>query len=308
MAHYDPRGEIAPHVVRQVEALSDAVEDLVIVSTAPLTGSAAQWLRGCGRLIQRANVGYDFFSYRIGIDAVPDLGRYDEVVVCNDTYVGPLRPYREVFEAMAEERVDFWGLTASRRISPHLQSFFVAFRPWLVASHAFRSFWAQMEPVSERTRVIRRYEVGLTGFLSEAGFTWGAYYNETEADRRLARRRVAWWMAHREPLPGLGELRAWYAEKVQAGWNPAVGLADVALDSGRLPFVKLDTLRYDPYGLNSPRLLELCEQRFADAFAGVREHIAETARFYPTRKREQLRATPPVLRPLRPLVEYGRAA
>ena len=70
-----------------------------------------------------------------------DLRRYDEVVVCNDTYVGPLRPYRRLFDEMAGRAVDFWGLSASQRISPHVQSFFVAFRPWLVSSRAFGSFW-----------------------------------------------------------------------------------------------------------------------------------------------------------------------
>jgi rhamnosyltransferase len=204
--------------------------------------------------------------------------------------------------------VDFWGLSESRRISPHLQSFFVAFRPWLVSSRAFDSFWSNLQPISERMKVIRRYEVGLTSFFAEAGFAWGAYYAESESERRLARHRVAWWMAHRGPLPPVTQLRSWYAEQCRAGWNPAVGLADVALDGGRLPYVKLDTLRYDPYGLGSGKLLALCEQRFPESFEGVRDHIDATREFYPPRTRETLRPTPPLLRPMRRLVEYGRAA
>lgn len=308
MAHYDPRGGVAPHVTRQVQALAEAVEELVIVSTAPLTDTAAEWLAGHGRLIRRDNVGYDFFSYRTGLESVTDLGRYEEVVICNDTYVGPLRPYQRIFDDMAARPVDFWGLSASQRISPHVQSFFVAFRPWVVASRAFAAFWADLEPISERMKVIRRYEVGMTGHLADAGFAWGAYYVETEAERRLARRRVAWWMAHRGPLPQVTDLRTWYAEQARAGWNPAVGLADVALDDGRLPYVKLDTLRYDPYGLDSMKLLALCEARFPSAFDGVREHLEATREHYPPRIRETLRPTPAALRPLRRLLEYGRAA
>ena len=308
MAHYDPRGEVAPHVTRQVQALAESVEHLVIVSTASLTESASQWLARHGQLIPRDNVGYDFFSYRTGLESVADLSRYDEVVVCNDTYVGPLRSYARLFDDMAGRPVDFWGLSASQRISPHVQSFFVAFRPWMVASRAFESFWGNMQPISDRTKVIRRYEVGLTSFFADAGFAWSAYYAETEAERRLARRRVAWWMAHRGPLPPVTDLRDWYAEQTRAGWNPAVGLADAALDDGRLPYVKLDTLRYDPYGLDSPKLLGLCEERFPEAFDGVRDHIDATREFYPPRSKEALRPTPAALRPLRRLVEYGRAA
>jgi len=295
-------------VERQVEALAESVERLVIVSTAPLTDRAAAWLAHRGHLIPRENVGYDFFSYRTGLESVEDLHRYDEVVVCNDTYVGPLRSYRQVFEDMATRQVDFWGLSASRRISPHIQSFFVAFRPWLVSSRSFDAFWSNLEPISERMKVIRRYEVGLTTHFADAGFAWGAYYAETDAERRLARHRVAWWMAHRGPLPQLTGLRRWYDEQCRAGWNPAVGLADVALDGGRLPYVKLDTLRYDPYGLGSSKLLGLCEARFPEAFSGVREHLESTQEFYPPRARETLRPTPAALRPFRHLVEYGRAA
>ena len=51
-----------------------------------------------------------------------------------------------MFEAMADRPVDFWGLTSSRRMHPHVQSFFVAFRPWLVESQAFARFWHDMSP------------------------------------------------------------------------------------------------------------------------------------------------------------------
>ena len=92
MAHYDPRGEVAPHVRRQVEALAEAVDDLVIVSTAELSDASRVWLEKHGRVLPRANYGYDFFSYKTGLESTP-LGGYDEVVVCNDTYVGPLVGY-----------------------------------------------------------------------------------------------------------------------------------------------------------------------------------------------------------------------
>ena len=308
MAHYDPRGRLAPHVERQVEALASAVDDLVVVSTAPLVEAAADWLAQRCRLVRRDNVGYDFYSYRTGLGSVRDLTGYDEVVLCNDTYVGPLTSYAAIFQAMADRPVDFWGLSASQRVSPHVQSFFVAFRPWVTASRAFGGFWERMEPVSDRARVIHRYEVGLSTSLVEAGFRWGAYYEETSADCRLARRRVAWWAAHRGPEPGTGGRRSWLAEERRVPWNPAIGLADVALDDARLPYVKIDTLRHDPYGLNAPKLLALCERRFADAFEGVREHLDSTRELYPPRPRERLRPTPAVLRPLRPFVEYGRAA
>ncbi len=307
MAHYDPRGRVAPHVRRHVLALADAVDELVVVSTADLDDDGRDFLARHARLIRRANFGYDFFSYKTGLEA-SRLSDHDEVVVCNDTYVGPLTDYSQVFTAMESRPADFWGLTSSQRVHPHVQSFFVAFRPWLVDSQAFRGFWGGMSPVSDRARVISEYEVGLTKALTSGGFRWTSYFTETDADRTLAQRRVAWWALHRLPPPRSRRQVQWLRAKTKDPWNPAIALADVALDAGRLPYVKIDTLRYDPYGLGAARLLDLCEARFPREFEGVRDYLRETAPLSAARPDADLRRTPAGLRPLRRLVEYGRAA
>src|SRR3954452_8948341 len=138
MAHYDPRGLVAPHVRRQLQALAASVDRLVVVTTSDLEEASRRFLSEHGRLIERANYGYDFFSYRAGLLA-EDLTPYDEVTVCNDSYVGPLRPYTDVYGSMSAEPVDFWGLTETDRVSHHVQSFFVTFRAWVVGSRAFRT-------------------------------------------------------------------------------------------------------------------------------------------------------------------------
>ena len=308
MAHYDPRGEVAPHVRRQGLALSRSVDDVVFVSTASLTDESRHWFKRHGRLIERANYGYDFYSYRTGLEAAPPLGQYDEVVICNDTYVGPLVSYTTVFDAMARLAVDFWGLTRSRRIAPHIQSFFVVFRPWVVASRAFGDFWTGMTPISDRRKVISLYEVGMSQRLSEAGFAWEPYFKENSVDDRIARRRMAWWTAHRKDFPDHGSYLAWWAEQSKAPWNPAIALADRALDEGRLPCVKIDTLRYDPYGLNASRLLDLSEHHYAAEFEGVRAFLDDTSKFYPPREVGALRPTPLALKPMRPVLEYRDAS
>ena len=220
-------------------------------------------------MVERANYGYDFFSYKVGLDAAGDLSAYDEVVVCNDTYVFALDSYDPVFEGMADRPCDFWGLTAAERVAPHIQSFFIAFRPWVVASHAFSTFWEEMEPISKRRQVIRRYEVGhvapalrsrlpaptptssrppRTGGSPASGCAGGP-----PTGRHFPRTRA--------------EVREW-RERANEPWNPARSLADRVLDNARLPYVKIDTLRYDPYNLDATRLLELCERRFPQRFDG----------------------------------------
>jgi len=162
-----------------------------------------------------------------------------------------------------------------------------------------------MTPLSDRKQVIKRYEIGMSQVLYDAGFVSAPYFVESAADQRLARQRVRWWAAHRRDIPGSSTLGRVRRQSLES-WNPSAGLADAALPDGRLPYVKIDTLRYDPYGLGVDRLLAACEQRFPDAFEGVRGFLADTAHLYPPRPLERLLPTPAALRPARPLVQYRR--
>jgi hypothetical protein len=306
MAHFDPDGSVGPHVQRQVTALAAAVDDLVVVTTADLTSNAREFLGRQARLIERPNVGYDFLSYKVGLEST-DLKAYDEVTICNDSYVGPLTDYASIFDRMSSKKVDFWGLTETDRVHHHVQSFFITFRPRVLGSRQFDQFWSEMVPLSSRYKVIRRYEVGLSRRLYTAGFTSAPYFVESEVDKRMARRRVRWWALRRSGLPTTPEEMALLRKRSRDTWNPSAGLADRALDDGRLPYVKIDTLRYDPYDLNADRLLTLCEERFPDAFSGVRGFLQATARHYPPRPNEVLTGLPRALRPARRFVQYRPA-
>jgi rhamnosyltransferase len=305
MAAYDPDGELAEHVRFQIDAWQGQCRRLILVTTNQLTASARDWLAGRAELIERDNVGYDFYSYRTGLLAAGDLTTYDQVVICNDTYVGPLRGFAEIFARMHGAAYDFWGVTRSRRIKPHVQSFFVVFGQNVVASDTFTTFWTSMEPISSRRKVIHRYEVGLSRTLKAAGFSFGSYYSETRFEWRLARLRVVWWALRRRNRPqglraGLAKLKEWAREP----WNPMAGLADAALDDARLPVVKIDTLRYDPYGLDAARLLRHCSVAYPDVFAGLDAYFERTNSRYPPRPNEVLQPAPLLLRPLILLLRY----
>jgi len=309
MAQFDPRGTLAPHVRRRVESLAAAVDDVVVVSASDLTDEARTWLRSRVRLVERANTGYDFLGYREGLDGA-DLASYDEVTICNDSVVGVV-DLAAVYDAMAGRAADFWGLTETDRVKHHVQSFFVTFRPAVLGSPAFRDFWDDVTVLADRSQVIRRYEVGLSRRLYRAGFTSAAHFTETDADRAIARRRVRWWALGRTGVPRTREHAALLRKRSGVPWNPSIALADRALPdtstgAPRLSYVKIDTLRHDPYGLGADRLLDLCEQAHPAAFEGVRAYLADTAAAYPTRPGEALRPVPAPLRPLRRLVEYGR--
>jgi len=273
-AHFDPGGQVAPHVQRYLAQLRDAVDRLVVVSTAKLDAAARGTLEGFGDLVERENVGYDFYSWKTGFDHVRGWDRYDRVVICNDSVVGPMRPLTEILGDAAPKDVDFWGMTSSNELSPHVQSWFVVFERDAVGSGLLHGFWGAMEPVSSRAEVIRRYEVGLSRLLLTAGLRMGTYLRvrtpaaiRAEMRHRVALQRLP--IKDRPPRPtGLRTFR-------DPRWNPTYVLWDEVFD-GRLPFVKLDVLRDDPYDIGKEEALARLEAAYPAELTGVREYLERT--------------------------------
>lgn len=305
LAHYDPTGHVADHVERRVDALAAAFDDVVVVTTAPLRPEARERLTaGPAHLVERENVGYDFFSYRAGLETAGDPASYGEVLLCNDSWIGPLRDHDRLRADMAGRPADFWGLTASSQRLPHVQSYFVCFRRPVLEAPEFREFWTGLQPLNKRWQVVRRHEIGLSERLHAAGFGSAAYFEPDADDERVARQRQAWVAAHRAGVPrGRAALRELRQRAAQPS-NPTLVLADRALDAGRLPLVKVEVLRHDPFRLGAGRLLELCEERFPEAFAGVRRHLELTAAHYPARPEDVLPRRPVLERLAGPLVRY----
>jgi rhamnosyltransferase len=281
-AHFDPEGLVAPHVERYLAALAGGVDRLVVVSTADPAPPARARLERHGELLVRDNVGYDFVSWKTGLDHVGDWDGYDRVLICNDSVVGPLRPMSEILGERAPRDVDFWGMTVSRELEPHVQSWFMVFERPVIESGLLHGFWRAMQPVSDRYRVIRRYEIGLSRLLRTGGLQMGSYLRPTPWQLARAHARYRHALRSRPDLARnarkaapKGRLRRWEQRLRRPGWNPSYVFWDAAR-SGRLPFVKIEILRDDPYLLGPQRILSALERARPDDFAGVREYIDRT--------------------------------
>ena len=278
-AHFDPGGRVAPHVRRALEQVAGAVDAVVVVSTADLGPRERAVLSSYGRLIVRENTGYDFYSWKTGIDTLGDLRGHQRLVLCNDSVVGPLIGMRELLAAAPE--ADVWSTTASAEIAPHLQSWFTVYESAALEAGLVRAFWRAMTPESHRYQVIRRYEVGQSRLLQTGGLRTASWFVPDRVESVRAEVRHRRWLAQRakRPVPSPARLtaeavlaRPWTQTRT---WNPCYACWDSAL-TGRLPYVKLEAVRDDPVGLDSEAVLTEFEQRFPVAFAGVRDHLDRT--------------------------------
>jgi rhamnosyltransferase len=171
LAHYDPAGRVALHLRKLVAHLA-SMGRVVFVSTN-LAAEEERTLAAPGvEVITRPNEGYDFYSYRRGIEALGDLAAIDALTVLNSSFVcvDPATLTTRFF-GRSRPHIDVLGLTSNYEYAAHLQSYWLSFETRAVLdSPAFAAFWRDMEPVSERDRVIPRYEVGLSHAMHGAGF------------------------------------------------------------------------------------------------------------------------------------------
>ncbi len=225
-AHYDPANEVRPYVVHHLRALGELGE-LQFVSNSPLPAGEADKVRPhAARMLLRENAGFDFGAWKEALRGA-DLSTLDELVLTNSSVVGPLRPLAPIFERMAADGWDFWGMTESFELSHHLQSWFLVLRKPALSSQAFREFVEGILPYRAKDNVVFSYELGLSAYLWQHGFRGGAAF----------------------PLDALPPLR-WFDSlargdrlgRLRKDANPTRRYPDLLLEAG-MPYVKAEVVR-----------------------------------------------------------------
>lgn len=175
-AHYDPDNKIKESVIYYLEQLKVAGREIIFVSTAQLNELEQQKISFfVDRIIIRENVGYDFHSYKAGIESIDDPASYDQLILCNDSCYGPIFSLADIFAKMNNEAVDFWGMTSSNLLNFHLQSYFLVFNKSVLLSDGFVEFWRDLPICQERKDIIQNYEIALTQKLINIGFHATSY-------------------------------------------------------------------------------------------------------------------------------------
>jgi len=180
---YDPRGDIEDYIPYALRALRPHVSHILIVVNGALTEVGREKLAAVGdEVLERENRGFDIWGYKDGLDHMRDrIDEFDEVVIANDTWYGPVRPFADVFEQMDRRAVHFWGLTDHARVEPHpftqtgylpyhLQSYWVAVRRDMLASEEWQSYWRDLPEMTSYSDAVVKHEGVFTEHFTRAGF------------------------------------------------------------------------------------------------------------------------------------------
>lgn len=188
-----PTDGLQPSHLHSLDHLAENGYRTTVVSNLPLSDQDREaLLPSCQRYIERANFGYDFGGYRDGVLSLSsEFTVLDRLVLLNDSAWYPL-PDRSNWLADAEALdVDFAGAVSNygtprvlledfrtlkwsyKTTHPnfHYCSFALSFGPRLLASRRFLRFWRKFRLDNDKSRVVRRGEIGLTQWAISNGFT-----------------------------------------------------------------------------------------------------------------------------------------
>lgn len=134
---------------------------------------------------------YDFGSYSIAfknLSQLCDISLFDELLVANDSIVGPVDDLSPFFQKAKESENDIYGISKNdfgyknssstnlSSYSPHIQSYFMVLSKSFFMSEVWDSFINSVTREKSKIDVVINYEMKLSKLATTSGFTIGSYY------------------------------------------------------------------------------------------------------------------------------------
>lgn len=248
-SHYDPNGNIEQYVIHYLTELKSLGFNIVFVTTN--TELPNDKISSIAHLIQaiilRENVGYDFGSYKTGINYLQERTKsIEKLLIANDSVFGPLNALEKVIEA--SENYDLFGITDSYDHHYHLQSYFIIYSKDVLRGKPFQEFWKSVElcpgsGLEFKQRIIKLYEVGGSQHFIKHGYSIGAFNSYQKVFCQLAldyEKKLGLWKLDQENTPTPLTIR----------FNASHQNWDLLIKMG-CPFIKRELLLKNPANIDT---------------------------------------------------------
>ncbi|MCI2056211.1 MAG: rhamnan synthesis F family protein [Oscillibacter sp.] len=200
-AFYDKDGIVDDYVTYLLNDLMTVVTDMIVVCNGKLTSAGRHKLMSITpNVVCRDDDGFDVAAWKYAMTEYWDwdkIDAYDELVLLNDSFFGPLYPFKQVFDKMSQRDVDFWGLSAHGRLDgkglckygyvpAHIQTYFIVYREQIHRSVEFKRFWNTQPEYKTFHESVFNFETVLTKHFEDCGFSWDVLIDTTSMDEEGA--------------------------------------------------------------------------------------------------------------------------
>lgn len=250
--HYSSTGQVSRMVLDQLGFLKRSGFAVVFISMAARIPDE-DWQaarRVCALVVQRVNFGRDFGAWH---DVMPEVRRRwpaaREMMLVNDSVLGPIHPLEPVLEAMRTGGEGLFGLTESVQGGAHLQSYMLLARGTAASADLMR-FVQRLHVSHSKWLLVQRGEIRLARWMRRRGhrvaalFGYGRLISAVLADPAERARLEA---SHAK-LRDLERLPSDQAAALLYEWplNPTHHLWHVLATRFRYPFLKTELILRNP--------------------------------------------------------------
>lgn len=161
---YNRDGMVMDYITVLLDQLAAVSRNLIFVVNGKINEEGIQKIsKYTSMVIIRDNIGRDYGAYRhVILDYLgkEELKKYSNIILCNDTFIGFFRSFKDIFEEMGDRDADLWGINMVKRgILDHIQSYLLVFGSRMIGSGYMWNYFLSNE--------IEDKSFGETGALAE---------------------------------------------------------------------------------------------------------------------------------------------
>jgi lipopolysaccharide biosynthesis protein len=256
-SHFDKNDNVELYVIDALKRIKDTGFRILFISTSQSINEVD--LIELKKLVSvvaiRENIGYDFGSYKLGIQFLfENQITPKQLLITNDSVFGPIFDLNSIIKKSRNS--DLFGLTDSVDFAYHLQSYFIIYNSNVVKSNHFRNFWNSIKLLDSNTPnfkkiIIEEYEVGGTQFFIKNGFKVRAAFGIDT----IIKRKIALFLSQIESSKTIAGFQI---DKFSIGYNPTHNHWENLIKIG-FPYIKRELLTINPTNTPTEKWLEIIE-------------------------------------------------
>jgi lipopolysaccharide biosynthesis protein len=185
VAHFDAFNKLDQNFRIILSALEERFDSVILVTTCQLRAEDLAF-NPKTTLIVRPNIGYDFYSYRVGYEYIKDNFELGNILFTNSSYfvIDPTAFEKTLdFAIKAINNYDVIGLTGSNQISWHIQSYFLFLNSKVLNLAYVHIFFKSIRPLNSKFELITQYELGFSRLITDMGLSCNILFSPRILER-----------------------------------------------------------------------------------------------------------------------------